>query len=97
MTRRISVYTWEVALSTSSLTYNALHAQISSTAKEYVIFVLTFPTPLMTPPDTSTYFMIAFSALATVWGRERRNLEGRGASQEICSVPHALVQVGHRR
>ena len=48
-----------------------------------MFYTLTFPTPLMTPPDTSTYFMIAYSARATVWGRERRNLKGRGASQEI--------------
>lgn len=65
------------------LTYNALHAQVSSTVKIYKFYALTFPTPLITPPDTSTYFMIAFSARATVWGRERRNLKGRGASQEI--------------
>ncbi len=39
-----------------------------------MLYALTFPTPLITPPDTSTYFMIAFSALATVWGREGRNL-----------------------
>jgi hypothetical protein len=72
------------SLPSPSLTYDALRAQVSSTLIIYTLYALTFPTPLMTPPDTSTYFMIAFSALATVWGRERRNLKGRGASQEIC-------------
>lgn len=41
--------------------------------------------------------MIAFSALATVWGREGRNLKGCGASsQENCSVPPTLVRSGAR-
>ena len=31
--------------------------------------LLTFPTPLMTPPDTSTYFMAACSARGAVGGR----------------------------
>lgn len=54
----------------------------------YSLYALTFPTPLMTPPDTSTYFMIAFSALATVWGREGRNLKVAARHKKFVASAH---------
>jgi hypothetical protein len=50
------------------------------------ICILTFPTPLMTPPDTSTYFMAACSGFAAVWGRGRKKSSGC-ALIEFCTSP----------
>lgn len=44
------------------LVYNQRHSYVQ----------LTFPTPLMTPPDTSTYFMVTFRVRCADWGREGR-------------------------
>lgn len=61
--------------------------------KNYAFYSLTFPTPLITPPDTSTYFMIAFGALVTVWGREGRNLDVAARYKKF--VAARPLQVGH--
>jgi hypothetical protein len=48
----------------AKLTYDTLFVLRISGDQRRGNLQLTFPTPLMTPPDTSTYFMIAaFSAL----------------------------------
>jgi hypothetical protein len=97
VTRGISVYTRRLLFLHRILPIMPYMLKLVLFSKFYMLYALTFPTPLITPPDTSTYFIIAFSARATVWGREGRNLKGRGASQEICSVPLTSVGGASRR
>lgn len=57
-------------------TYDALaHVSCSPLPAGARVLMLTFPTPLMTPPDTSTYFMAACSARGAVGEGEGREVE----------------------
>jgi hypothetical protein len=71
--RQVSVY--HVANSVRT-TYNALRVLVSSVVKKRATCchyeIHTFPTPLITPPETSTYFMIACGGLLAVGEGERR-------------------------
>jgi hypothetical protein len=55
------------------LTYDTLCIRISGDQRRGNV-QLTFPTPLMTPPDTSTYFMMLLSVTGILVGKGR---EGR--------------------
>jgi hypothetical protein len=49
--------------------------------------LLTFPTPLMTPPDTSTYFMAACSGRGAVGEGEGREVELTAGENFVRSAP----------
>jgi hypothetical protein len=58
----------------SQLTYDALSIRISCDQRRGNL-QLTFPTPLMTPPDTSTYFMMLLSVTGILVGKGREERE----------------------
>jgi hypothetical protein len=73
---------------TRGLTYDALRILVSQ-ALYVAQKLLTFPTPLMTPPDTSTYFMVALCGRSAVWGRGRKERSELRRGQESFVSPVA--------
>jgi hypothetical protein len=73
---------------TEELTYDTLCIRVSGDQRRGNL-QLTFPTPLMTPPDTSTYFMMLLLVPQSVMGKGR---EGRKVE-----ISHALTLKENRR